>query len=61
MSFEFYIVNNMKMSKSFGSYNTSLATSIQTLSNGSNVFSLTNNPTTNNTTADSTTIGWDSD
>jgi len=42
MSFEFYIVNNMKMSKSFGSYRTSLATSIQTLSNGSNVFSLTN-------------------
>lgn len=42
MSFEFYIVNNMKMSKRFGSYSTSLATSIQTLSNGSNVFSLTN-------------------
>jgi hypothetical protein len=52
MSFEFYIVNNMKMSKRFGSYNTSLATSIQTLSNGSNVFSLTNNTTSlTNTTA----------
>ena len=45
MSFEFYIVNNMKMSKRFDSYNASLATSIQTLSNGSNVFSLTNNTT----------------
>jgi hypothetical protein len=49
MSFEFYIVNNMKMSKSFGIYRTSLATSIQTLSNGSSVFSLTNTTTSNNT------------
>jgi len=42
MSFEFYIVNNMKMSKSFGNSTSSSNTSIQTLSNGSNVFSLTN-------------------
>jgi hypothetical protein len=42
MSFEFYIVNNMKMSTSFDSTTSSFATSIQTLSNGSNVFSLTN-------------------
>jgi hypothetical protein len=61
MSFEFYIVNNMKMSKSFGIYRTSLATSIQTLSNGSNVFSLTHRTTTNNTTTDSTTTEWYSD
>jgi hypothetical protein len=45
MHFEFYIVNNMKMSRRFGIYSTSLATSIQTLSNGSNVFSLTNTTT----------------
>jgi hypothetical protein len=55
MSFEFYIVNNMKMSKSFDSPISSSNTSIQTLSNGSNVFSLTNSTTTNNTTNDSTT------
>jgi hypothetical protein len=42
MSFEFYIVNNMKMSKSFDSPTSSSNTSIQTLSNGSNVFSLNN-------------------
>jgi len=42
MHFEFHIVNNMKMSKRFGIYSTSSYISIQTLSNGSNVFSLTN-------------------
>lgn len=46
MSFEFYIVNNMKMSKSFDSPASSSNTPIQTLSNGSNVFSLTHGTTT---------------
>ena len=42
MSFEFYIVNNIKMSETFGTPCSFSNTSIQTLSNGSNVFSLTN-------------------
>jgi hypothetical protein len=58
MSFEFYIVNNMKMSKSFGNPTSSLNTSIQTLSNGSNVFSLTNNTTSLTTNATINTLSY---